>query len=80
MIRRIRRTPQVRRDIISIFNYPYERSPQAAENVFDAIEQTIRSLARTPGVGNRWIGEHPSLTELRYTTVTGIETIRFSSA
>jgi toxin ParE1/3/4 len=71
MIRKIRRTPQARRDIIAIFTYLYQRSPTAAEAVFEAIEQTIRSLAMFPNVGNRWVSDLPRLDGIRYTPVTG---------
>jgi toxin ParE1/3/4 len=71
MIRNIRRTPQGRRDIIAIYTYIYQRSPASADRVFDAIEKTIRGLARFPGGGNRWISDHPRLEGLRFTTITG---------
>jgi toxin ParE1/3/4 len=70
MKRQIRRTIQVRRDIIDIYGYIYERSPQAAESVFDAIEQSIVALADMPGVGRRWNSPDPRLEGMRITPVT----------
>lgn len=69
MKRIIRRTSQVRGDIISIYRYIHERSPQAAEHVLDAIERSIRSLVDTPGIGHYWNSPDPQLHGIKVTTV-----------
>jgi plasmid stabilization system protein ParE len=69
MKRTIRRTTQVRDDIIEIYGYIHERSPQAAEKVLDAIEASIRSLLITPGVGRYWLSGNAHLDGMRVTTV-----------
>ena len=71
MIRKVRRTPQARRDIIVIYTYLHQRSPSAAESVFDAIERPIRSLRMFANVGNQWRSDDPRLDGIRYTPVTG---------
>ena len=70
MTRRILRSPQVEQDIIDIYSYIHERSPQAAERVFDAIEESIKALAKMPGVGRLWNSTDPRLQAMRVTTVT----------
>jgi toxin ParE1/3/4 len=70
MTRRIRRHPQVREDLIDIYRYIYQRSPQAAEKVYAAIQRSIRSLLDTPGVGRRWSTTDPRLAGLRVTPCT----------
>jgi len=65
MKREIRRSAQARQDLIEIYRYLYPRSPQAADRVFDAIAQTIRSLLDTPGIGTRWNSPDPRLEGMR---------------
>ena len=67
--RPIRRTRQVRDDIIAIYQHVHEQSPQGAELVFDAIERSIRRLPDTAGVGRLWHSPEPELHGLRVTTV-----------
>lgn len=62
-------TKQVWRDIIEIYLYVQERSPQSAEKVFDAIQRSINSLLDAPGVGRLWVSRDPRLEELRMTPV-----------
>ena len=69
MSRTIRRTAQVRDDIIEIYRYIHQRSPQAAEQLLDAIEQSIRSLLDASGVGRRWISPDQRLDGMRISTV-----------
>jgi len=69
MRKRIRRTKQLRQDIIAIYSYIHARSPDAAERVFDAIERSIKALLRMPGVGRRWYSPDPRLERLRVTVV-----------
>ncbi len=69
MTRQIRRSRQVREDIIAIYGYLHKRSPQSAERVLDAIEQSIRSLAKTPGVGRYWNTPDGRLEGIKVTTV-----------
>jgi len=69
MSRTIRRTAQVRDDIIDIYRYIHQRSPQAAEKILGAIEQSIRSLLDTPGVGRGWLSPDPRLDGMRISTV-----------
>ena len=70
MKRDLQRTKQVRRDIIAIYGYIYERNPSAAENVFDAIERCIRSLSDMPGIGRMWNSTDPRLTGMRVVPVS----------
>ena len=70
MSRTIRRTRQVRQDIIAIYRYIHERSPRSADKVLDAIEQSIRSLADTPGVGRYWNSNDRRLEGMKLTTVS----------
>jgi toxin ParE1/3/4 len=65
----IRRTRQVREDIIRIYRYLRLRSPDAADRVFDAIQQSIKSLVNTPGIGTYWNSSDPRLQGLRVVTV-----------
>jgi plasmid stabilization system protein ParE len=51
MRKQIRRTKQLRRDIIDIYRYIYERNPRAAENVLD--------LTRSSAASNRY-SIHPA--------------------
>ncbi len=69
MRRVIRRTAQVRHDIIDIYRYVHAQRPHAAEKVFDAIERSIRSLLDAPGIGRYWSSPDPRLEGLRVTTV-----------
>jgi len=70
MRKQIRRTKQLRRDIIDIYRYIYERNPRAAENVLDAIERSIKSLLDTPGIGRIWDSPDPRLQAMRIAIVT----------
>jgi toxin ParE1/3/4 len=65
----IRRTAQVRQDIIDLYGYIHERSPQAAERVFDAIEASVQALLDTPVVGQLWNAPDLRLQGMRFTTV-----------
>jgi len=65
----IRRSKQVRSDIIAIYEYIYERNPEAAERVLDAIEKSIRSLIDTPGIGHYWNSTDPRLQGIKVTSV-----------
>lgn len=69
MKRFIRRSKHVRSDIIAIYQYIYERNPEAAERVLDAIEQSIRSLIDTPGIGHYWNSPDPKFRGIRVTSV-----------
>jgi toxin ParE1/3/4 len=69
MNRQVRRSAQVRQDLIDIYRYLYRRSPQAAERVFDAIAQSIRSLLNTPGIGRLWNSTDPRLEGMRVVPV-----------
>jgi len=68
--RPIRRTKQVRQDLIDIYAYIHARSPQAAEKVFDAIERSIRALPDIAGAGRLWNSTDPRLQGMRVTVVT----------
>jgi toxin ParE1/3/4 len=68
--RPIRRTRQLRQDIIDIYSYIYHRSPQAAERVFDAIERSIKALRDIPGAGRLWQSPDPRLEGIRVTVIT----------
>jgi toxin ParE1/3/4 len=70
MAREIRRTRQLRQDIIEIYYYVYRRSPQAAERVFDAIERSIKALRDIPGAGRLWNSPDPRLEGMRVTVIT----------
>jgi toxin ParE1/3/4 len=70
MAKQIRRTRQLRQDLIDIYRYIHERNPAAAEKVFDAIERNIKSLLDTPGVGRRWDSSDPRLEGMRVAVVT----------
>lgn len=70
MKRRLRRTRQVRDDLIAIYGFLHARSPQAAERVFDAIEASIRALLQKPGLGRRWDSRDPRLEGMRVLVVT----------
>lgn len=69
MSRVIRRTSQVRNDIIAIYRYIHERSPRSADRVLDAIEQSIRHLADAPGVGRYWNSPDRRLEGMKVATV-----------
>jgi toxin ParE1/3/4 len=62
---RIRRTRQVREDLIDIYRYLHRRTPRGADRVFNAIEQTIRALPDTPGIGTQWNATDPRLEGMR---------------
>jgi toxin ParE1/3/4 len=69
MPKQIRRTKQLRQDLIEIYRYIHERDPQAADKVFEAIERNIKALLETPGVGHRWDSSHPRLEGMRVAVV-----------
>ena len=69
MSRHVRRSTQVRQDVIDIYRYLHRRSPQAADRVFDAIQQSIQSLLETPGIGRRWNSSDPRLEGMRVVPV-----------
>jgi toxin ParE1/3/4 len=69
VIRKIRRTKQLRRDIIAIYSYIHHRNPDAAERVFDAIESSIKGLARFRGIGRVWNSTDLRLTGMRIVPV-----------
>ena len=69
MSRVIRRSRQVREDIIEICRHIHHRNPSAAEAVFNAIERSVRSIAEVPGVGRYWNSPDPRLDGMRVTTV-----------
>lgn len=66
---KLRRTHQVRHDLLSIYRHVHARSPKAAERVFDAIERSIRSLEATPHIGRRWESRDPRLEGMRVLVV-----------
>jgi toxin ParE1/3/4 len=70
MKRQVRRTRQVRDDLISIYLYIHEHSPAAAEKVLTVMERNIRSLLDTPGVGRRWNSPDPRLDGMRVAVIT----------
>jgi antitoxin ParD1/3/4/toxin ParE1/3/4 len=45
--------PQARLDLLEIWHYIAENSPEAATRVTDKIESAIRGLAEMPGKGHR---------------------------
>jgi plasmid stabilization system protein ParE len=67
--RPIRRTRQLRDDIIELYSHIYQQSPQTAEKVFDAIERSIRALPDIPGAGRLWNSTDPRLEGMRVTVV-----------
>lgn len=69
MKRRLRRTKQVREDLIEIYGFLYERNPHAAERVFDAIEAAIRTLQAKPSIGRLWGSRDPRLAGMRVLVV-----------
>ncbi len=69
MSRVLRRTRQVRDDIIHIYRHIHDHNHGAADKVFDAIERSIRALLDTPGVGRYWNSPDPRLDRMRVTTV-----------
>ena len=69
MIRAIKRTKQVRRDIIDIYTYIGLRNVDAAERVVDAIERCIKGLAKFSGIGRLWSSSHPRLSGMRVAPV-----------
>ncbi len=70
MHKHIRRTTQVRQDIVNIYGYIHERSPQSAERVLEAIERTIKSLGDMPGIGRRWDSHDPRLEGMRVAVIS----------
>jgi len=70
MSRQLRRHPRVRDDLIEIYCYIHERSPQSADKVYAAIERSIRALLDIPGVGTQWSTTDPRLAGLRVTPCT----------
>ena len=70
MNRALRRTKQVREDIIGIYTCIGQRNPDAAERVFDAIERCISGLASFPGIGRVWNSSDPRLPDMRVVPVT----------
>lgn len=69
MKRRLRRTKQVREDLIEIYGFLHRRSPRAAEQVFDAIEASIRALQERPSIGRQWDSRDPRLAGMRVLVV-----------
>jgi toxin ParE1/3/4 len=69
MSRKIHFAPRVRTDIIRIYNYIAERSPQSAERVVQAIRRSMDDLAEMPGVGRAWESTRALLQGMRVTTV-----------
>ena len=69
MSRQVRRSKQVRADIIEIYGYLHARSPQSAEAVFQAIQQTIAALLEMPGIGRLWESLDPRLSQMRVAMV-----------
>ena len=65
----IRRTKRVAEDIVDIYRFIYVRNPQAADRVLATIEQSIRSLVDTPGVGRYWNSPDPRLSGMKIATV-----------
>lgn len=65
----IRRTRQVRDDVIAIYRHVHGDNPRAADSVFEAIERSIRRLLDVPGVGRYWDAPDPRLDGMRVTTV-----------
>lgn len=69
MSRNIRFARRVRTDIIRIFNFISQRSPQTAERVCEAIHRSIQELADIPGAGRAWESSRAMLQGMRVTTV-----------
>ena len=65
----IRRTRQVREDIIAVYRHLHADNPRAADAVLDAIERSVRRLLDVPGVGRYWASPDPRLDGMRVTTV-----------
>jgi len=70
MSRGIRRNRRFRQDLIDIYAYIHERSPQAAERVLNAIERYTQLLLDMPGIGRRWASPDPRLEGMRLAVVT----------
>jgi toxin ParE1/3/4 len=84
MMARIIRTPQAREDLFSIWDYIAERNARAADALIQRIDETLRTLAANPGIGQRQDQYRPGLRcfsvgvyLIFYLTITdGIEVIR----
>lgn len=70
MPKQIRRSRQLRQDLIDIYRYIHERNTRAAEAVLDAFERNIKSLLDTPLVGRPWYSPDRRLDGMRVTVVT----------
>lgn len=70
MKRRVRRTRQVREDLIAIYVYIHEQSSQSAEKVLTALERSISSLLDTPKIGRPWDSPDPRLEGMRVAVST----------
>lgn len=70
MKRRVRRTRQVREDLIAIYVYIHEQSSQSAEKVLTALERSISSLLDTPKIGRPWDSPDPRLERMRVAVST----------
>jgi toxin ParE1/3/4 len=68
-MKQLRRTKQVRDDLIAIYRHLHGHSPQAVERVLDSIERSIRSLQTAPGLGRRWDSPHLRLEGMRVLVV-----------
>src|SRR5689334_1301356 len=70
MKRQIRRTRQVRDDLIAIYLHIHQRSPSAAEKVLTVLQRNINSLLDTPGIGRPWESPDPRLEGMRVCVVS----------
>lgn len=64
-MRSIRRTRQFKSELLEIYLYLAERNAKAAESVLDAVEQTVRAIARRPGAGRKWETSESRLAGIR---------------
>lgn len=70
MTRRIIPRPEAERDLLEIFAYLGEESPQAAERFLDAVEATLGRIAARPGLGAPLNLDDPRLADLRVCSVS----------
>lgn len=59
------RSPQFRSDLIELYAFVHQRSPQGAERLIDAVERTVAMLCEHPGWGRAWKSPDPLLAGMR---------------
>lgn len=60
-----RRSPQFRSDLLELYAFVHQRSPQGAELLLDAVERTVSLLCEHPGSGRAWLSPDPMLAGMR---------------